>query len=55
MEIAEKEVGLLVFDTDILNNFFLSVAEITSRLMGKIGTHRPAAKELNWISFIVHL
>ena len=47
MGIADKEGGLPIFDTDILNTIFLPTAKFTSRLTGKIGAHLPAAEEFN--------
>ena len=45
MEMVEKEGGLLVFDSDIINTFFffffLPTAEITAQLTGKIDAHLP--------------
>ena len=49
MGIADKEGSLPLFDMGILNFFFFSlslIAEITARLMGKIGPHIPAAEVL---------
>ena len=45
---AEKEGGMLVFDADILNNFyfFLPTAEITTWLPGESSAHTPATKGL---------
>ena len=43
MVIVEKEGGLPVFDTDILNTF-LATTEITARFAGKIGAHLPAVE-----------
>ena len=45
MEIAEKERGLSVFGTDILNTF-LPTTEITAQLTGKIGTNLPVTEGL---------
>ena len=47
MEIIEKEGGMPVFDTDIINTFFfLPTAEITARLTVKIGAHLSATEGL---------
>ena len=54
MENVEKEGGLPVFHTDILNAFFffffffffLPTAEITARITGKISTNLPVAEGL---------
>ena len=50
MGIVEKEGGLPVLNTDILNSFFffffLLTAEITTQLTGKISAHLPAAEGL---------
>ena len=47
MEIVEKEGGLPVFDSDILNFFlFFSIAEITTQIMGKISANLPTAEGL---------
>ena len=45
MGIAEKEQGLSVFDTDILNTFFSSI-EITAWPLGKIGARTPVMEGL---------
>ena len=50
MEMAEKEGGLPVFDTDI---FFLPTAEITEWPTGKIGANLPVAKGLSKIIIYV--
>ena len=51
MGIKEKEWGFPVFDTDIIKLylfiFIFSTAEITARLLGKIGAHLLAAEWLN--------
>ena len=50
MGIAEKEGGLPVLPTDILNTFFffffLPSVEIIARLPGKIGAHIPTPEGL---------
>ena len=47
MGMVEKEGGLSVFDTDILNTFFfLPTAEITAQLSGKISAHLSIAEGL---------
>ena len=46
MGIAEKEEVLPVFDTDILNTFFLPNAEIATQPPSKIGIHESAAESL---------
>ena len=52
MEMVEKEGGLSVFDTDILNFFFFfffsssPTAEITAQFPGKIGENLPATEGL---------
>ena len=53
MGIVEKEGGLHVFDTDILNTFFfffpflfLLTAEIITQLTGKIRANLPTAEGL---------
>ena len=43
---AEKERGLPVFDTDILNAFFFPTAGIATWSSGKISAHTPVAKGL---------
>ena len=55
MEIVEKEGGWPLFDTDIPNFFFfffffLPTVEITSRLMGEIGTNLPVVEGLKKIN-----
>ena len=46
MGIVEKERGLPVFDTDIVNTFFSPTAEINARLMSKIGENLPVVEGL---------
>ena len=53
---AEKEGGLPVFDTDILNFFFflLPTAGITAQILGKIGVLIPAAEGLRMKLIMFH-
>ena len=46
MGIVEKEGGWPVFDTDILNTFFLPTVEINAQLMGKVGENLPVTEGL---------
>ena len=50
MGIAEKEGGLLDFDTDNLNFFFFPTAEIIAQLQGEISMHIPATQGLTSFS-----
>ena len=43
MEVLEKEGGWPLYDTDILNFFFLPTAEMITWLTSKIGSYLPAA------------
>ena len=46
MKIAEKG-DMSIFNTDILNFFFLATAEIIAQPMGKVSAHTPTAERLS--------
>ena len=50
-DIVEKEGGLPIFDTYILNIIFLPTAEVAARLMGKVGTNLPAEERLKDLQY----
>ena len=52
MDLVEKEGGLPVFDTGNIKFVFLTVAEIITWLIGKIGVNLPIAEVLTQITFM---
>ena len=55
VEIVEKEEGLPVFDTDILNTLFWPTAEITTGLMGKINADLPLFRQNTYLQNKKHM